>query len=83
MYDVENMSRFFCCDHFGYTDVDDNIMSSLYPLVPVFHTLATFLCEIQRMLIPACRSVGTEDSFPEGKLGGVSSCLCIPLQQSV
>lgn len=74
MYEVENMSRYFYCDHFGYADMDDNVVSSLYPLVPVFETIATFFCEIQSLLIPACCSVGTEDSFPERKLGGVSSC---------
>jgi hypothetical protein len=74
MYEVENMSGYFYCDHFGYADMDDNVVSSLYPLVPVFETIATFFCEIQSLLIPACCSVGTEDSFPERKLGGVSSC---------
>jgi hypothetical protein len=54
--------------------MDDIVVSSLYPLVPVFETIATFFSEIWSLLIPACCSVGTEDSFPEGKLGGVSSC---------
>lgn len=49
MYDVENMSGYFCCDHFGYTNLDDNVVSSLYPLIPVFQTIATFLCVIQKV----------------------------------
>jgi len=65
---------YFCCDHFGYADMDDNVVSSLFPLVPLFQTIETFLCEIQSLLIPACCSVGTEDFFPEGELGGVLSC---------
>jgi hypothetical protein len=74
MYDVENMSGYFCCNHFCYTNLDDNVVSSLYPLIPVFQTIATFLCVIQKVLIPACCSMGTEDSYPEGKLDGVSNC---------
>lgn len=44
MYNVENMSGYICCDNFGYADMDDNVVSSLYPLVAVFQTIETFLC---------------------------------------
>jgi hypothetical protein len=46
MYEAEKMSRYFCCDHFGYANMDDIVVSSLYPLVPVFETIATFFSEI-------------------------------------
>jgi hypothetical protein len=76
MYNLENMSGYFCCDNFGYyccANVADNVVSSLYPLVLVLQNTAKFWCEIHRVLIPPCCSVGTVGSFPEGKVGGVSS----------
>jgi serine/threonine-protein kinase RIO1 len=63
IYNVENMSGYFCCDHFGYANMDDNVVSSLFPLIPLFQTIETFLCEIQSLLIPACCSVGTRTLF--------------------
>ena len=29
MYEAENMSRYFCCDHFGYANMNDIVVSSL------------------------------------------------------